>query len=74
MKLSFTEKLVLHSIEKTGTERHIYFASYLREDFISRSLKLSINENNRINEINFSSNDYGTAVWKNSFGLIESHR
>lgn len=73
MKLAFTKKLILDSIEFDNDFQIIRFASYLKEEFIERMIKLSI-KNNIIENIYFSSNDYGTATWVNEKGFIDSHR
>ena len=72
MKLSFTKKMVLESVEKTDEKKIIRFVSYLKEDYIERLLKISI-KNNIITDLYFSSNNFGTAVWEKEKGLIDYH-
>jgi hypothetical protein len=72
MKLTFTKKMILESVEKTDEKIIIRFVSYLKEDYIERLLKISI-KNDIITDLYFSSNNYGTAVWVKEKGLIDYH-
>jgi len=73
MKIKFTKKIILDSIEIDGGIKIIQFASYLKEEFIERLIKISI-KNNKIVNIYFSSNDYGTATWVINKGFVDCHR
>lgn len=73
MNLTFTKKLILDSVESDDGIQTIQFASYLKEEYIERLIKLSIKDNIVIS-IYFSSNDYGTAAWAIEKGFIDSHR
>jgi hypothetical protein len=73
MKLTFTKKLILDSIKIDNGIMIVQFASYLKEEFIERLVKLDI-KNNIVLSIYFSSNDYGTATWMREKGFVDSHR
>ncbi len=73
MKLTFTKKLILDSVEKNNGITIVQLASYLKEDFIEHSIRITI-ENNIVKKIYFSSNENGTATWVINKGIIESHR
>ena len=66
--------LQLKKITHKGDKIQIQFVSYLREDFVGRILRLFIKNNKYIQQIHFSSNEYGTADWVNGDGIISCHR
>jgi len=73
MKLKFTGKLILDSVEMINGIKVIRFASFLKEDYIERLVKISIKNSNAVT-IYFSSNSYGTATWMKGKGFVESRR
>lgn len=73
MKLTFTQKLILDSAGREDAVRTLQYVSYLKEDYIERLLRLTV-EDDRLSTIYFSSNDFGTATWVRGAGIVESHR
>lgn len=73
MKLKFTKKLILDSVETKEGIKTISFASYLKEEYIERLIKISI-KNNIVISMYFSSNEYGTTTWMIEKGFVDSHR
>jgi predicted RNA-binding protein YlqC (UPF0109 family) len=73
MKLKFTGKLILDSVETINGIKVIRFASFLKEDYIERLIKISI-KNGSVVTMYFSSNSFGTATWMKGKGFVESHR
>lgn len=73
MKLKFTGKLILDSVEIINGIKVIRFASFLKEDYIERLVKISIKNGSAVT-IYFSSNSFGTATWMKGKGFVESHR
>lgn len=72
MKLTFTKKMILKSVENKQGKTVLKFVSYLREDFVERLLEVSI-KNNMVQKLYFSSNDYGTATWIKDNGIIDTN-
>lgn len=56
------------------SETKIYFASYLREDYVAKSLVICLDKGMIIESIYFSSDTHGTVEWKNGVGLTDCHR
>ena len=56
------------------SETKIYFASYLREDYVAKSLVITLDGGMTIESIYFSSDTYGTVEWTNGVGLTDCHR
>lgn len=52
--------------------RKIYFTSYLRKDFVERSLVVTLRMDYSIKNIYFSSYNYGSVEWINGGGLTDS--
>jgi hypothetical protein len=73
MKLSFTKKLILDSVDTEDDVTRIQFVSYLKEDYIERLVRISV-KNNTVVNMYFSSNDYGTASWVAGRGVVDSHK
>jgi hypothetical protein len=67
---------MLKLVSVTGEEDiiKVLFASYLKSDFVECSMTLIIAPDRRIREIYFSSNDFGTAEWKNGQGITDCNR
>ena len=54
-------------------DRHkLYFTSYLRTDFVERSLVLTLDDSGIVRSIYFSSYDFGSAEWINEHGITDS--
>ncbi len=66
--------LKLHSDETEEHVRTITYLSYLREDFIDRVIRITIDHAGRPLSIYFSSNTYGTCIWNNGMGITEVNR
>lgn len=50
----------------------LYFTSYLRSDFVERSLVVTLDENDVVQSIYFSSYNFGSAEWINEQGIVDS--
>jgi len=57
-----------------GDEKKIAFASYLKKDYVAKSMVIYLDRSDIITHIYFSSNDYGSVEWKNGVGLTDCHR
>lgn len=64
----------LSGISPGGPVTKIYFTSYLRSDFVERSLILTLKEDHQLAGIHFSSNEHGTVEWIDGTGLAGCHR
>ena len=64
-------KLVFEKITENGKERKLYFTSYLRTDFVERSLVVTLRKNSTVKEIFLSSYHFGSVEWKSGTGLVE---
>lgn len=64
-------KLVFEKTADEGENRKIYFTSYLREDFVERSLVVTLRRNGTVKDIFLSSYHYGSVEWKSGHGLVE---
>lgn len=62
-------KLYFEKMVEEGNCSKIYFTSYLRADFVERSLVVTLNKNHTLRQIYFSSYDHGSAEWFNGDGL-----
>lgn len=57
-----------------GEVKKIAFASYLKKDYVAKSMVIYLDGNDIITHIYFSSNNYGSVEWKNGAGLKDCHR
>lgn len=64
-------KLLFEKTTEEGGERKIYFTSYLRTDFVERSLVVTLRKNNTVKDIFLSSYHFGSVEWKSGTGLVE---
>ncbi len=62
------------SLKKNDNRIKLYFTSYLRHDFIEKSIVISLNNDFTISNIYISSYDYGSVEWINGIGLTESRK
>jgi hypothetical protein len=69
-----TGKLTLVAIENTESGKKIAFASFLKQDYVAKSLVIYLDGNSVITGIFFSSDAHGTVEWINGSGLKNSHR
>jgi len=67
MSKLYFEKMVIEDDHKK-----IYFTSYLRSDFVERSLVMTLNKNFTVSHIYLNSYEHGSAEWYNGEGLAES--
>lgn len=74
MKPSFTKKLIFDDVIVEKNNRIIKFKSFLKEDFIERALIITLDSDDAVQKIYFSSNNYGTAEWIRKSGIYEAHR
>ncbi|TFH43137.1 MAG: hypothetical protein E4G96_01840 [Chrysiogenales bacterium] len=65
-------KLISLEINESGGK--ISFASFLKQDYVAKSLVIYLDGGNIIERIFFSSDIFGTVEWQNGSGLINSHR
>jgi len=68
------DKIKLVALDNFGSEKKISFASYLRENYVAKSLVIYLDRNNIITSMFFSSNSYGTVEWINGSGLKNCHK
>lgn len=66
--------LVFESVKTDADKIKIYFTSYLREDFIEKSVVISLDKNYSITNIYLSSYDFGSLEWINGIGLTECRK
>ncbi len=62
------------SIKETGHTYKVYFTSYLRQDFVEKSVVISLSEDFVISNIYISSYDFGSLEWINGIGLTECRK
>ncbi len=68
------DKIKLVAVEDTESGKKIAFASFLRKDYVAKSLVIYIDGNNIITGMFFSSDVHGTVEWINGSGLKNCHR
>ena len=68
------DKLKLVAIDNHESEKKISFASFLRENYVAKSLVIYLDRNDIISKIFFSSDTYGTVEWINGSGLNDCHK
>jgi hypothetical protein len=71
--MDVTDKLKLIKIDTIDTGKKISFASFLRENYVAKSLVMYIDRNGIIEKMFLSSDTYGTVEWQNGTGLKNSH-
>ena len=64
-------ELYFKKTTEDDTSIKLYFTSYLRDDFVERSIVLSIDKDLLIQHIYFSSYKHGSVEWTNGVGLHE---
>jgi len=65
------QSLTFESMKITAKGYKLYFTSYLRQDFIERSLVITLREDFTVSHIYLSSYSYGSVEWYNGSGLTE---
>jgi hypothetical protein len=71
--MSDTGKLKLLALDNYESEKKISFASFLRENYVAKSLVIYLDQNDIISKMFFSSDNYGTVEWINGSGLKNCH-
>jgi hypothetical protein len=66
--------LTFESVKTTGKGCKLYFTSYLRKDFVERSLVITIGMDFTVSHIYLSSYCYGSVEWHNGTGLSECRK
>jgi hypothetical protein len=71
--MSDSERIRLLSVERDASSGKISFASFLKKDYVAKSLVIYLDGSGIIEKIFFSSNTYGTVEWENGRGLVNCH-
>lgn len=64
-------KLYFEKLVHDDDQNKLYFTSYLRSDFVERSLVVSLNDEDIVQSIYFSSYDFGSVEWINEHGIVD---
>jgi len=67
-------KLYLIEATLNETDKKLTFASYLKRDYIEKAVIINLSNDNIIERIFFSSNNFGTVEWLNGSGLSDCHK
>jgi len=62
-------KITFESIKEDDEGYKLFFTSYLRTDFIEKSVVISLRKNFTISNIYITSYDFGSVEWINGIGL-----
>jgi hypothetical protein len=68
------KQLVLTNIKDEPYGKKYVFASYLKTDYVDKSLVINTDPDYNVMEMIFSSNDYGIAEWENGKGIKDCHK
>ncbi|MDA3901695.1 MAG: hypothetical protein PF637_14385 [Spirochaetes bacterium] len=75
MSAADTNYMEIQAVKVSDNFYTIIYISYLRVDFVSKMLKITVNrKNNIVEQLFFSSNSFGTATWTNDSGIVDAHR
>jgi hypothetical protein len=66
--------LTYESMKTDNDEFKLYFTSYLRKDFVEKSVVITLKKNFIISRIYLTSYDFGSVEWINGIGLSESRK
>jgi hypothetical protein len=66
----FKLREITHNDDKTVFS----YISYLKEDFVNKSLLITLDGAGHLCKLYFSSNDHGTLTWLSGRGIVEAHR
>lgn len=69
-----TKKLALTNIRDESFGKKYVFASYIKTDYVDKSLVINTDPNLNVMEMIFSSNDYGIAEWVKGKGIRDCHK
>jgi hypothetical protein len=70
--MNTTDKIELLAIDPDDSGTKISFASFLKKDYVAKSMVIYLDSNAIIAKIFFSSNSYGSVEWINGQGLKNS--
>ncbi len=65
-------KIYFEKVVHEDNKHKLYFTSYLRSDFVERSLVVTLNDDDIVQSIYFSSYDFGSSEWINEHGIVNS--
>ncbi len=68
------EPVAFESIKKTDSGFKLYFTSYLRKDFVGKSVVITLKKDCTVSSIYLTSYDFGSVEWINGIGLSESRK
>jgi len=68
------KQIALTNIKDVPFGKKYVFASYLKTDYVDKSLVINTDPNYNILEMIFSSNDYGIAEWVRGKGIRDCHK
>jgi hypothetical protein len=68
------KKLALTNIIDEPDRKKYVFASYLKTDYIDKSLVINTDPEYNVENMIFSSNDYGIAEWESGKGIKDCHK
>ena len=68
------KQLTLTNIKDESFGKKFVFASYLKTDYVDKSMVINTDPDYNVLEIIFSSNDYGIAEWESDKGIRDCHR
>lgn len=68
------KKIALTNIREESYGKKYVFASYLRTDYVDKSLVINTDPKQNVMEMIFSSNDYGIAEWVKGKGIRDCHK
>ena len=68
------KKLALTNITDVSFGKKYVFASYLKTDYVDKSLVINTDPNHNVLEMIFSSSDYGIAEWIRGRGIRDCHK
>ena len=71
--MNSSERIRLLSIEWDDSRGKISFASFLKRDYVAKSMVIYLDGNGIIEKIFFSSDVFGTVEWENGAGLANCH-
>jgi hypothetical protein len=68
------KQLTLTNIKDVPFGKKYVFASYLKTDYVDKSLVINTDTECNVIEMIFSSNDYGIAEWESGVGIKDCHK
>ena len=68
------KKIALTNITDASFGKKYVFASYIKTDYVDKSLVINTDADCNVLEMIFSSNDYGIAEWAKGKGIRDCHK